>query len=169
MIYSLSMSELKFRPRFRIETTLSENEVAEIIKTKLKDDNKSGFGSTIVEGHLILKIPKKDQHFWSPQMDISLSNQEDKEGTLIRCLLAPKPSVWTMFMFFYAASGFAAFIGLMILMSQYTLDKEMWASYIVVISLLIGILLFVIAQFGKGIAKEQMQELKSFVTEINWK
>ena len=162
------MSDLKFRPRFRIETSLFEKEVAEKVKQKLASDNPQQFESTIVDGHLILKINRQKIHFWSPQMDISLSPLEESEGTLIRCLLAPQPSVWTMFMFFYTAAGFGAFVGLMIAMSQWTLDRDMWGLWLMLISLLVGVALFFVAQFGKGISKDEMKIMKAFITDLNW-
>ena len=162
------MSDVKFRPRFRIETTLEEEEVAEIIKKKLKENNPYRFKSTLVKDHLILKINKEDRHFWSPQMDVSLSKNYEFSGTLIRCLLAPEAAVWTMFMFFYSASGFGAFIGIMIAMSQWTLERDMWGLWLAFVSALLGIVLFFIAQFGKGISKDQMKLLKAFITDIDF-
>ena len=162
------MSDIKFRPRFRIETSLPEKEVAEIVKKKLTENNPHQFPSTIVHGHLILKIPQKIKHFWSPQMDISLNALEDGEGTLIRCLLAPEPAVWTMFMFFYTAAGFLAFVGLMVAMSQWTLEKDMWGMWLVLGGILLGIILFFVAQAGKKISRQQMEMLKSFITDIDF-
>ena len=162
------MSDLKFRPRFRIETSLPEKEVAEKVKAKLVSDNPHRFESTIVDGHLILKINRNKKHFWSPQMDVSLSPLEEEEGTLIRCLLAPQPSVWTMFMFFYTAAGFGAFVGMMIAMSQWTLEREMWGLWVILVSAVIGVALFFVAQFGKGISKEEMHVMKDFITDLDW-
>jgi hypothetical protein len=161
------MSELDLRPRFRLEVNNTENEVVDIVKNKLKYDNPHHFESTIVEGHLILRISKEKRHYWSPQMDISLQTQEDG-GTLIRCLLAPEASVWTMFMFFYAATGFMAFVGLMMGMSQWTLQRDMWGFYIFLAGIVLGLIVYAIAQFGKGISRSDLKILKAFFTEINW-
>jgi hypothetical protein len=162
------MSDIKFRPRFRIETTLEENEVAEKVKNKLNEENPFRFESTIIKGHLILKINKGQRHFWSPQMDVSLNPLEEGQGTLIRCLLAPEPAVWTMFMFFYTIAGFAAFVGLMIAMSQWTLERDMWGLWLVAVGTVLGIVLFFIAQFGKKIARAEMESMKSFLTDIHF-
>ena len=161
------MSELKLRPRFRMEVNNPESEVVDIVRNKLKYDNPNHFDSTIVEGHLILRINKKDRHFWSPQMDISVQTMEEG-GTLIRCLLAPEPAVWTMFMFVYAATGFTAFIGLMIMMSQWTLERDMWGIYVFLVATLLGVAAYLVAQAGKKIADGDMRLLKSFITDIKW-
>ncbi len=162
------MSDIKFRPRFRIETTLEEEEVADIIRKKLKEDNPHRFHSTLVKDHLVMKINKEERHFWSPIMDVSLSKNYEYGGTLIRCLLAPEAGVWTMFMFFYAVSGFGAFIGIMIAMSQWTLERDMWGMWLAFGSALLGLILFGIAQFGKGISRDEMKILKAFITDIEW-
>ena len=162
------MSELDLRPRFRLEVRNTENEVMDIVKNKLKYDNPHRLESTIVEGHLILRINKEKRHYWSPQMDISLQTKEEG-GTLIRCLLAPEASVWTMFMFFYAATGFTAFVGLMMGMSQWTLQRDMYGFYIFFAGIVLGLVVYAIAQFGKGISRSDLKILKTFFTDINWK
>ena len=162
------MSDFKLRPRFRIEVSNTETEVVQFVKNKLKYDNPEAFESTVVEGHLILRINRSKRHFWSPQMDISLSPL-DEGGTLIRALMAPEPSIWTMFMFFYACAGFGAFIGLMIAMSQWTLDRDMWGIYLFFACAALGAIVNIIAQSGKRIAHDEMISLKSFISEINWK
>lgn len=163
------MSEIKFRPRFYIETSLDQKEASELIKKKLLQNNPNAFESSIIEGHLILKINVNNRHFWSPQMDISLNEIENEKGTLIRCLLAPAPAIWTMFMFFYTAVGFGAFIGIMIGLSQWTLEKEMWGIKLTFLSTVLGLILFFISQFGKKMAAEEMKILKNFITNISWK
>lgn len=161
------MTELNLRPRFKIVVNNPEKEVVEIVKNKLKYNNPHNFESTIVEGHLILRINKAKRHFWSPQMDISVQPNEEG-GTVIRCLLAPEASVWTMFMFFYAATGFMAFIGLMMGMSQWTLQRDMWGFYLFFAGLALLLVIYAIAQFGKGISRSDMNILRAFFTDIHW-
>ncbi len=112
------MSDLEFRPRFKIYTRQLPTESADLIAAKLNGDNPQNFESAMVKGHIVLSICQSKRHFWSPQMDISIAKDFDSEETLVRCLLAPAPVVWTMFMFFYALSGFGALVGSTIAMSQ---------------------------------------------------
>ena len=81
-------------------------------------------------------------------------------------MVAPEASVWTMFMFFYVVAGFGALIGLMVGSSQLTLDSNPWGFWLAAGSLLLGILLFFVAQFGKSLAKEEMRELKKFIMGV---
>lgn len=161
------MSDLDFRPRFRIRTSLSVEEAEELLLENLRRRNPEDFRSAIVKGHMVLSIAPEKKHFWSPQMDISIAPIEEGDAgypdTLIRCLTAPAPAVWTMFMFFYGFAGFAALVGLMIASSQYTLGYDLWGLWIAGGGLLLGAVLFAVAQTGKGLAKEEMRSMKRFV------
>lgn len=123
--------------------------------------------STFVKGHFIIRIHESKRHFWSPQMDISIRKDDESDDTVVRCLLAPAPVVWTMFMFFYALAGFGALVGFMIASSQYSLDKDMWGLWMAGGSAIFGVLLFVFAQFGKRLSHDEMRLFKSFIDEMD--
>ncbi len=139
-----------------------------MLMQKLREANAEGYESTISKGHMVLSIPAEKRHYWSPQLDISFSENEDQEGTLIRCLLAPAPAVWTMFMFFYALAGFVLLVGLMIAGSQYTLDKNLWGLWLAAGAMIVGVILFLIAQVGKSLSRAEMEELKKFIEDADW-
>lgn len=162
------MSDLKFRPRFKIYTSLSVEQAQSVIMDKLKRTNPLGYKSSIVKDHLVLEVNERDRHFWSPHLDVSVAKDLDSDQTLIRCLLAPAPVIWTMFMFFYALAGFAALVGSTLAMSQWSLKKDQWGWWIVGVSILLGFSLFFIAQVGKGIARDDMKEMKKYITSIDW-
>jgi hypothetical protein len=161
------MSDLKFRPRFRIETSMPVQDVESLIRKKLLGDNPLRLESTFVKGHFIVRTHQSKRHFWSPQMDISIREDEDRpEVTLIRCLLAPAPVVWTMFMFFYALTGFTLLVGLMIASSQYSLDKEMWGLWMALGAVIVAAILFILAQTGKKLSRDEMSKMKEFLIQI---
>lgn len=160
------MSDLKLRPRFKIDTNLSTDEAEARINALIKTPH--NYEIQKVKGHFILRIPEQMRHYWSPQMDISIYNDDYHETTQVRCLLAPAPAVWTMFVFFYSFFGFGILFGLIIGSSQYTLNKHPWGFWMALGSLIIVIGLFLIAQFGKRISKEEMREMKKFVHRVEW-
>ncbi len=161
------MSELDFRPRFRIYTALGVEEAEQILLEQLRLRNPEGFRSTIVKGHMVIHIAESKRHFWSPQMDVSIAATEEEDehhpATMVRCLTAPAPAVWTMFMFFYGFAGFALLVGLIVASSQYTLGYEPWALWIAAFGLVLGLAMFLVAQVGKGLAKDEMRKMKTFV------
>jgi hypothetical protein len=143
-------------------------EVEAKILQKLEDNNPEQFGSTYTKGHFTLRIHPQKRHFWSPQMDISVREDDDEDFTVIRCLLAPAPVVWTMFMFLYALAGFGALVSFMIASSQYSLDKDMWGIWMGVGALVFGIVLYLVAQSGKRLSSDEMHALKNFIQELNF-
>lgn len=164
------MSDLDFRPRFRIRTSLSVDEAEQLLLEKLRRNNPENLKSAIVKGHMVLSVDPDKQQFWSPQMDVSIAatepGDEEYPDTLIRCLTAPAPAVWTMFMFFYGFAGFALLVGIMIASSQYTLGYDLWGIWIAVAGLVLGLAMFAIAQTGRSLAKEEMRSMKRFVDGV---
>ena len=160
------MSELKFRPRFKIETLLTPEQAEERITARFRGLHE--FVTSHVKGHYIVQMPEQARQYWSPQMDVSVYYDDYTETTQIRCLLAPAPAVWTMFMFLYSFAGFGIMFGLIIGSSQYTLDKNPWGFWMALGSFAVMAILFGIAQFGKSITKEEMRSMRNFIYEIEW-
>src|SRR5690606_42114545 len=121
------MSDLKFRPRFKIETVLTPEEAQDKIKVLFKTPH--DFETTHVKTHFIIKMPEQMRHYWSPQMDVSVYYDDYSETTQVRCLLAPAPAVWTMFMSIYSFARFAVFFALLIGISHYNLDTGPWGFW----------------------------------------
>ena len=149
-------NSFRIRPRFREQIDLSSEEIKKRINIALKEEKDSWLGK-IVDNHVILKIPQKDQHYWSPQLTLEL--EEENGQTLIRGLFGPKPGVWTMFVFFYSAIGFLTLMGLIFGLSQMMLKMDAYGlwSFPVGAVLLIG--LFITSKIGQRLGKEQMRRL----------
>jgi hypothetical protein len=150
-----------------MHTSLTVGAAEQRLIQQLKGRNPEGFRSAIVKGHMVLSIDPVKRHYWSPQMDISITTTEEGDeghpATIIRCLTAPAPAVWTLFMFLYGFAGFALLIGVIIASSQYTLGYDLWGLWIAGAGLLLGIAMFAIAQAGRTLAREEMRSMKRFV------
>lgn len=157
-------TEGTFRPRFRFLTPMPAEEVID----RVKNYGKNRVARPVirqVHGHIVLSIPEEDRHFWSPQMDVSAEHEPDHDQTLVRCLIGPMPTVWTMFMFVYGFFGFIGFVGLTLGMSQWTLEKNMWGFWLVPVSLLGMVAMWLVSVEGKKLARAEMHALKNFVDE----
>jgi hypothetical protein len=149
----------KIRPRFRLKTSLDKDEIMDIIHGHGEEDE------TVVNSKydrfIKLTIPKKDRHYWTPVL--SLSFDQEKDGTLIRGLIGPNDKVWTKFMFFYIATGTLGTIGTIFALVQYQLH-DTWA-YIFILPLTIVLLstIFFTAKYGKTQAHTQMLHLLRFL------
>ena len=114
--------------------------------------------------HLILSYPQQHRHFWSPVVDLNIEPRPDKTS-LVRVLIGPEPSIWTMFMFFYSIGGLAIMLGIVFGTSQYILGKGSWLFLLIPVGVLIIGFFYFAGLAGKSKAQDQMLELKSFVEE----
>jgi len=151
---------LRIRPRFRESVRLSSDQIKSNIRESLSNNPEICTGE-IVDHHVILKIPKPQQHYWSPQLNLEL--EESKKGTLIRGLFGPKPSVWTMFVFFYSAFGFLTLLGLLLGLSQMMLKMQAYGLWAVPVGIVLLTGLFILSKVGQNLGKKQMHQLHDFM------
>ena len=92
---------LEIRPRFKL---LIDNEVPkdvlEFIKERGKDDDTVRIVKTY-STHLDIHVPKQEESFWSPVLQLNFDKPDEGEGILLRCLIGPQQSHWLMFVFIY--------------------------------------------------------------------
>jgi hypothetical protein len=147
------------RPRFLISTKESIESLELKLKDELKKQNYPCYGS-VAYGYAVIKISKKMQHFWSPQLGITMEQEGDE--TIVRGLYGPKPSVWTMLMFFYSILGFCALILSMVGFTRMSLDKPAEILWWVPVCLLVILVIYFASVNGKRIGKEQLYILHHF-------
>jgi len=152
----------KVRPRFKIETSYSVEELKKKLQDGLHQEDASCIG-IINPGYATIYIPRKDQHYWSPQLNLTF--EETEKGSVLRGLYSPRPTVWTMFVFFYSIIGlgvlFIAVMGLSYLM----LGKPAAILWWVPVLLLIFLSLYLVAHFGQKLGEEQMIILHEFTVK----
>ena len=155
-------NKLRLRPRFKESIDLTEEKVKEKIGGYLASNPELCTGE-IVDHHVILKIPKSQQHYWSPQLNLELEKSE--KGTIIRGLFGPKPGVWTMFVFFYSSIGFLTLMAFIFGLSQMMLKMNAYGLWAVPVGALLMIGLFVMSKIGQNMGKEQMYQLHDFLNQ----
>ncbi|MEQ8525643.1 hypothetical protein [Gracilimonas sp.] len=150
------------RPRIKVQTSLSPDDINQRIRALLSSEKATCEGQTI-KGFATIYPPQKDQHFWSPQLTITVDELE--EGTLVRGLYGPKPSVWTMFVFFYSAIGFATMIILMVGLSLWSLGNPADILWFVPGLIILLLSLYLVAYSGQKLGHKQMGILHRFIEE----
>ncbi len=162
------MSDPRVRPRVK----KFSNQTVETLIQRFQqsfDDSSNQFNGTVIQHHVIVKIPAEEQHYWSPELHLSIEeNDRDKaEGaTLIRGNIGPKSTVWTMFMFFYVVVGVLGMFGGMVGLSQWTLDKNPWGFWFLLAALIIIMIVYISARIGRNMGQEQMHQLIQFLDEL---
>lgn len=153
------MTSFRIRPKFSVVIDRPIIDVVAGIKEGLVKDGEP-FDLVEIPDHLILKIKKSDQHYWSPQLNIKFDAQGDQ--TLVKGRYEPHHNVWTLFVLSYLALGvIALFIGI-IGFSRMSLDMAapiLWGLPIVG---LLAFALYFVSQLGQKLGAEETFDLHHF-------
>ena len=150
------------RPRFKVETNNSAETIADSIKKALDQEQSTCIGTSNPK-FISLRIPTSEQHYWSPQLSITISLENGI--TVARGVYGPRPAVWTMFVFFYAVIGLALLVVTVIGLSTMTLDKGTMIFWWIPGLLIVFLSLYLVAYFGQKIGHKQMITLQKFFEE----
>lgn len=156
-------NDIVLRPRFKIELDKPNEEVLKIFEDAKTSQKK--FIVTRVDDHVFIKIPKADQHFWSPQLHLEIMAIEDNKSTLFG-LFGPNPTVWTMFMFFHFIVA-GLFIGFGIwAYTNWSLGNDYAIQlFIALFMIIIWFALYFGGRVGKATGKDQMVLLHNFMKD----
>ncbi|MCH9661907.1 MAG: GTP-binding protein, partial [Bacteroidetes bacterium] len=154
---------ISLRPRFKMELNQSNEYLLKVFEKKGQEQ--SGFNILRVDDHVFIKIPSEKQHFWSPQLDLEIIDNENNTATL-HGLFGPKPVVWTLFMFLHFIVG-TLFLGSAVwAYSNYSLDKPFALQLTGMLLLLIAwFVLYFAGRMGKHAGKKEMRSLHEFLLE----
>jgi hypothetical protein len=138
--------------------------IEELVK-KEKENEETSCDLSILSGHIVVRIPPEDRHFWSPQLNLSIEKEDDGK-TLIRGFYGPNPNTWALFTYGYAVlSILFVFVGIWG-MSKLTLNKAAPELWILPILGLLALTLYITAQFGQKLGAEQMYKLHFFYQKV---
>lgn len=154
-------NEIVLRPRFKKELITSGEKTLRAFEKQKKSQKE--FIITRVDDHVFIRIPKKDQHFWSPQLHLEIYEIEDQAPTL-RGLFGPNPTIWTFFMFLHFVVG-TSFIGSGIWMYvNISLNESfIYPIVIMVFLFIIWFVLYFAGRLGKDAGKKEMMALYEFM------
>ena len=153
------MSSFRIRPRFKLQVNYSIEQIQNKIDIELKKENRQ-CSANINNTFITLQLPKNEIHYWSPQLRLSL--EENEEGTLIRGLYGPKPSVWALFFYFYAAFGILGFFAGIYGLVQVSLDIPAPILWTLPILVICSVILYLFSQTGQKLGAQQMFTLHNF-------
>lgn len=158
------MNETAVRPRLKYISNFPQEEIRNRIREGLKNSELNSYELQYrtTHGHMLISFPGKHRHFWSPTMDINLEKTRE-EKIMIRVLMGPEASIWTMFMFFYTLGGLAILAGLILGYSQYILDKGATWLFLIPAGIAIMLFFYLAALSGKTKAKGQMELMLQFL------
>lgn len=120
----------------------------------------------IIGHHIILDIVGEEVHFWSPQLNFRVEQEEYRDGrTVIAGLIGPRPNVWTLFMFVYFSIGISGFFITSYGISRYMMDEYSHALWGLPLAAIIMATAYQAGKFGENLGAEQVDYLKGFVSK----
>lgn len=147
------MSRFRIRPRFSQTVDLDLDVIqAQIVSHVDREAN-------LVEvknfpGYVTLRIPEKDQHFWSPLLNLSLESTSEGK-TVIHGIYGPNTNVWTIFLYGYLLTGSLAMFAGLFGLAQWIVGVNAWGliAFGILLALIFG--LYFLALSGRKIAEGQ--------------
>lgn len=156
------MTSFRIRPRFKVFSNKTPIEIERALQQRLTTHRADCTGK-IITNHITLCIPIENQHYWSPQLSLSLEEKEN--GTIIHGLYGPSPNVWTLFMFGYATSGILVLFVVITGTSKLSLGMSAYELWAVPVFVGIMIFLYISSQIGQKLGAEQTFTIHHFLEE----
>lgn len=156
------MTSFRVRPKFRKECPCKPKDLVDRINKRLETQHDQIEGKVFLT-HGLFRILPAHQHFWSPQLNVSFEETDD--GTVLRGMYGPHPTVWAVFLFGYAILGLALFFTTIIGLVKYSLHIE--SQILWLLPFLLGglVILYFVAQMGQKMGVEQTFQLHHFFEE----
>ena len=157
----------EIRLRLRFYKDVEEN--IDVIRQKFENYKNNGTSDChikIKHNHIWMNISEGKREYWSPHLHLELEPKDDN-GTHIRGLFGPEPTLWTLFMFLhFMVAGIFVFYG-GIAYSDYILKNSTTGDYTVMALMVFAwFLLYVIAKQIRSNGEKQMNDIEKVFSEI---
>lgn len=157
-------------PRFRLRVAADKDAILDYLDELLKSS--TDVSHIRAKQYLILKIPEHKKEYWSPELQIQpFDDINEKNKTLLRCVIGPSQSVWMMFTFIYSAIIVLTLFGGMFGLVQYQINEYSIFLWIWPVGIIAFLSFFAVAKFGQHKARNQTLRLVSFLLhqlEMRW-
>ncbi|MBE7496139.1 MAG: hypothetical protein HS117_14445 [Verrucomicrobiaceae bacterium] len=147
------MSSFRLRPRFSHTLDLAMEEVRERIVRQAHGDG-DRCEVKCFPGYLTLRIPDADQHYWSPQLNLSLESDADGK-TRVEGTYGPNTNVWSTYLYAYLLVGTLGLFSGIFGACQWCIGDSAWGLWIFAAMVALAGGLYVLAQFGQKLAAQQ--------------
>lgn len=151
----------QLRPKYKIDTEITPEKLVSKFKNLLI--NNDLVEGKIVDNYIYLKIPEKDQHYWSPEMRISI--KESAMGSLVTGIVGPNGKVWATFLVFYGLAIMLLIFGGSLGISQLMLGLESYWIWSIPVSVILYLIIIMAAKYGQRLGNDQHLRLRYFFDE----
>ncbi len=167
-------SPARLRPTFTVPLKLERGEAIERIR--------EGLAASVPANRWLgkgrwaeLHVPGDEQRIWSPHLSVRLDDLDahhrsagQPEGTrsVLFARFAPRPEVWTGFIFLYAVVAFLALLGGIFGYVQWASGESPWGLWAVWLGVPLLVALHLGSRVGQQWSQDQMVELKSILDPV---
>ena len=153
------------RPRFAFSVLYTPDQVLARITRRLKDSHAPVVGH-VIDNHVVLDVPQRDRHYWSPQLNFRVEPDEEMpHHSMVRGLIGPRPAVWTLFMFIYFSVGATGFFVSAFGVSRWMLGEFSYLVLALPLAILIMLTAYRAGKLGERLGADQVDVLKEFVRD----
>jgi hypothetical protein len=162
------MADLKMRPRFTVDVACDAASVVRALRDRIADAEPPLEGY-FNDAHCVLRVPAPRRLFFSPELDLTFERIDEPGpapgGIRVRGLFAPRPSIWTGFVFAYSALAVAGLAGALYGIVQLSLGHTPWALLVPLGALALIGAVYGSTFIGQGLAATQMYEMRSYLDD----
>ncbi len=156
----------EIRPRVKIISELSKDEIQKRISDYINSTDNYCKG-WVKEGHAVVCASADERHLWTPLLNLQIDELEN--GTELRGVIGPNPSVWTGFVFLFSLLGFLLFVISMWGFINLSLGKHSQALWYIPVVLVLMLSVYISARIGQRLSKKEVAYLRDFVEKISQK
>ncbi len=159
------MTSFRIRPRFEVVLDQPKDTLIDSLRSKIENRPSTPPCDVIfVPGHVRFKIKKEEQHYWSPQLDLTFL--EEDVGTVIKGRYGPHQNVWTLFALLYLATAILTLFVAIIGFSRWSLGLTAHILWVLPVLLGFAAFLYILSQVGQKLGAEETFTLHHFLEEL---
>lgn len=151
----------QIRPKYNLSVPVPAATILSEIKQLLSEN--TDIKGRIIENHVYLRLPEKDQHYWSPELRVTIIDEDNY--TSVRGIAGPNGKVWATFMVFYGLAIMLLIFGGSLGISQWYLGIDTFWIWSIPVSVFIYGLIILAAKYGQRLGYSQLLLLRDFLDE----
>ena len=153
------MSTVRLRPTYRIDLAADREEAMRKIRERLGSDGRFA-GRWRGKGRWAeIHVDHRDRKLWSPHLSLRL-DEEDGAPCVLFGRFAPRPEVWTFFMFLYVGFAFAGVFGAVLGYVQWVSGEPAWGGWVAGAGVVTVGLIHLAGALGQRLGEGQMLVLR---------
>ncbi len=149
------------RPKCNLRIQVPASLFLSTIQNQL--DNKQDVRGRLVNNHVYLQLPESEQHYWSPELHVTVLEEEN--GTTVKGIAGPNGKVWATFMVFYGLAIMLFIFGGSLGLSELYLGMSSLWIWSIPASFTLYAFIFVAAKYGQRLGAAQLIQLREFLDE----